>query len=165
MDQERNAYRPLAECGATIFITLGQLKKLNPMYKFSLLQFIDLFKQSLKVENVKGDKLEFIKVKLISIVYNHIAIGLVKVHRLVFAVTLVKELFPEEIPDSMYDILLGNVAVDGKIGLPRWLDPTEKEKFQALQSGQHKVDFSDSKWEDWYRMPSCEDSVPGKGLS
>jgi len=81
-------YKPLSQCGAIIFITLGQLKKLSPMYRFSLLQFIQLFEQSLRVQNYKGEKLDYIKARLISIVYNNISVGLLKAHRLVFAIIM-----------------------------------------------------------------------------
>ena len=135
------------------------------MYRFSLLQFVQLFEQSLKVQNYKGEKLDFIKARLISIVYNNISIGLLKAHRLVFAIILSRAIFNEEVSDVLYDVLLGNVIVDSKQTVPKWLNPTEKESCQALLSGLIKLDLNNPKWEEWYRSPNCEENVPDKLLS
>ena len=70
------------------------------MYKYSLVEFIRLFHEALEGEYSPDNKLVQIYDSLVRIVFNHIALGLAKSHRLVFALSLVKELFPEEITDQ-----------------------------------------------------------------
>ncbi|GBG84147.1 hypothetical protein CBR_g38121 [Chara braunii] len=48
LDKQRNAYRPLAERGSTLYFLLLDLVVLNPMYRFSLSLFLRLFKRSLE---------------------------------------------------------------------------------------------------------------------
>jgi hypothetical protein len=84
--------------------------------------------------------------RLISIVYNNISIGLLKTHRLVFAIILSRVIFSDEVTDNLYDVLLGNVVVDGRITVPKWLNLTEKESYQALLSSEVKFDADNPKW-------------------
>jgi hypothetical protein len=84
--------------------------------------------------------------RLISIVYNNISIGLLKTHRLVFAIILSRVIFSDEVTDNLYDVLLGNVVVDGRITVPKWLNLTEKESYQALLSSKVKFDADNPKW-------------------
>lgn len=43
IDRERDLYKPLAEKGAEIYLLLGDLYKINNMYKFSLAYFVSIF--------------------------------------------------------------------------------------------------------------------------
>jgi hypothetical protein len=126
------------------------------MYRFSLAQFVQLFEQALHVESYKGDKLQYTQMHLISIVYDSISVGLLKSHRLGFAITLAKALFPERVPDSGYNVLLGNALAEQK-PTPRWVPAGDKPKFQTLMSNNviGPVNFDDGRWEDWYKSANC----------
>jgi hypothetical protein len=43
LDLSRDIYRPLSKKGALLFLKIGQLNKINNMYRFSLGYFIKLF--------------------------------------------------------------------------------------------------------------------------
>ena len=43
LDSERNAFRPIARKGSKLFFTLLDLLRINPMYKYSLPMFLELF--------------------------------------------------------------------------------------------------------------------------
>ena len=48
LDKEREVYRELAIKGATTFIIIKDLQKINNMYRFSLSYFVKLFVQALQ---------------------------------------------------------------------------------------------------------------------
>jgi hypothetical protein len=61
------------------------------MYKYNLSQFINLFQESLdRGKNSSSNQIEIIKDSLIQIVFNNISVGLVKSHRLLLGLILVK---------------------------------------------------------------------------
>ena len=90
---------PVSEVGAKLYIALSILKKLNPMYKYNLSQFISMFEESLK-NGGKGsdDQISNIRKTLIKIVYDNISVGLLKVHRLLLGVIIIKEIMEEVMP-------------------------------------------------------------------
>lgn len=77
--------------GAKLYISLGVLKKLNPMYKYNLSQFIGMFEQSLVAgEKGSNNQIDDIQRSLIKIVYDNISIGLLKSHRLLLGLVIIK---------------------------------------------------------------------------
>lgn len=82
---------PISEIGAKIYISLSVLRKLNPMYKYNLSQFIGLFEESLKAGEGSSSQIEDIKHALIKIVYDNISIGLLKEHRMLLGLVIIKE--------------------------------------------------------------------------
>lgn len=55
LDKQRNLYKPLAEKGAEIYLLLGDLFKINNMYKFSLSYFVSIFIKCLEVKEGEGN--------------------------------------------------------------------------------------------------------------
>lgn len=45
LDQERDAYRPIANSGSSLYFLIQDLQKVNHMYQFSLTSFLPLFKK------------------------------------------------------------------------------------------------------------------------
>ena len=52
LDQERNAYLPLAQSGSDLFFVISDLCKINNMYRFSLAAFLRLFQRALHGKQV-----------------------------------------------------------------------------------------------------------------
>ena len=50
LDRQREAYRGLAHKGSKLFIVIGDLQKINNMYRFSLALYIKLFKKCLEFQ-------------------------------------------------------------------------------------------------------------------
>ena len=71
------------------------------MYKYNLSQFISMFEESLKAGD-KGseDQIDNIRHALIKIVYDNISVGLLKVHRLLLGVIIIKEIMEEVMPEE-----------------------------------------------------------------
>ena len=47
VELSRDAYRPVAKCGAILFFVLSELPAVNPMYEYSLNAFLEVFNMSL----------------------------------------------------------------------------------------------------------------------
>ncbi|XP_038829578.1 cytoplasmic dynein 2 heavy chain 1-like [Salvelinus namaycush] len=48
LDQERDAYLPLAESASKIYFVITDLSRINNMYRFSLASFLRLFQRALQ---------------------------------------------------------------------------------------------------------------------
>jgi hypothetical protein len=91
-----------------MYLALGILNKLSNMYRYSLSQFIVLFNEALDSSN----DIEKVKQSLIEIVFNNVAIGLMKSHRLLLALIFAKEINENIFNKEEFDFLLGNVITD-----------------------------------------------------
>jgi len=59
--QERDAYLLLAEKGSQLFFVIGDLCKINNMYRFSLASFLSLFQRALHNKQVSAHPLSFLR--------------------------------------------------------------------------------------------------------
>ena len=53
MNQEIDVYRPYAEFGSRLYFAIVTVAKLNPLYQFSLSNFINIFEKTLKDRTVR----------------------------------------------------------------------------------------------------------------
>lgn len=53
LTQERKEFRHLAEGGSRVFFALKDLRKINPIYQFSLNSFLGLFRRALATSQVR----------------------------------------------------------------------------------------------------------------
>ncbi|KAI6079846.1 Cytoplasmic dynein 2 heavy chain 1 [Aix galericulata] len=61
LDQERDAYLPLAESASKMYFIISDLSKINNMYRFSLAAFLRLFQRALQSEQDSSNTEERIK--------------------------------------------------------------------------------------------------------
>ncbi len=86
LDEKREVFKPISDLGSKMYLALGILNKLSNMYRYSLSQFIVLFNEALDSSN----DIEKVKQALIDIVFNNVAIGLMKTHRILLALIFAK---------------------------------------------------------------------------
>ena len=46
LDEQRDVFRPIAQTGSKLFFTLLDLRRINPMYQYSLPMFLELFRKA-----------------------------------------------------------------------------------------------------------------------
>ena len=112
LDQQRNAYRPLAQKAASLFININDLQKINSMYRFSLHQYQKLFERSLEVNtNIEhlAQKLEVCLHQLFENVINDMGTGLFKEDKLLFALHMLRAVNPELVPKKEYEFFLSSL--------------------------------------------------------
>ncbi len=142
LEGQREAYRPVAQTGASLYFLITQLSAVNSMYQFALPGFMDIFKANhreyLKLRGL-NDVIEEGKVpqdrppqspdeaakvgmavstSLVQRVYAYVAQGLLKADRPTFAAHAVHALKPNVVPSHEWDVLLGrsNVAAAAVAG-------------------------------------------------
>jgi dynein heavy chain 2, cytosolic len=178
IDNKRNIYKPLSQLATVIYILLQDLYKVNPMYQFSLQNFIQIFKKTIK-ENQQGEfrsieqKLNLFKNKLIETSYLYYSRSIFKSDHLVFGLFYIKSIFStteheENINNDEskleWDFLLGAISPisNDNIKTPNWLSEERKEIYSIYASTFPRIfnqlKIAESKhWEEWYGLPNPEE--------
>uniref|UniRef100_H2ZEZ6 Cytoplasmic dynein 2 heavy chain 1 n=1 Tax=Ciona savignyi TaxID=51511 RepID=H2ZEZ6_CIOSA len=173
LDQERNAYLPLAECGSTLYFVISDLSKINNMYRFSLTAFLRLFQKSLLVQtefSSTEDRIKSLSSHVQWLVYEHVAQSLFKADRLMFALHLAKGTKPEFFKDQEWEYFLGLIMVDAAEGrkrenIPVWIETERHRAVSMLRSSfptlysSLKLDDSGA-WMTFARSSQCEHDIP-----
>lgn len=77
--------------------------------------------------------------------------GLIKSHRLLLGLILVKEIYENSITEEEFNVLVGNVVTTENVQLPTWMEEKDKEKYKIFQSVVHsKENFNSPAWKEWY---------------
>nr|CAB3240329.1 cytoplasmic dynein 2 heavy chain 1-like [Phallusia mammillata] len=179
LDQERDAYLPLAESGSTIYFVISDLSKINNMYRFSLASFLRLFQKSLEVKTEFSNteaRIKSLSSHMLWLVYAQVAQSLFKADRLMFALHLARGTRPDIFKDKEWEYFLGMIVSDAVLdkgeakkhsreNLPLWIESerhravsslrtTFPSLFQAL-----KLDDSGA-WVTFSRSSQCEQELP-----
>ena len=187
LDQERDAYLPLAEHGSAMYFVICDLAKINNMYRFSLASFLLLFKRALesyKDSSASGEeRLNLLKKSVQALVYEYICRSLFKADRLMFAMHLVHGVYPKMFDKQEWEYFCGTIVTgllqrqdsvqDAAAGLPSWVSKERaasvvsfKNTFPTLMSS---LDFKNSQlWSGFGKSSKCEQEFPsslGKKIS
>ncbi|XP_075905861.1 cytoplasmic dynein 2 heavy chain 1 [Nelusetta ayraudi] len=113
LDQERDAYLPLAESASKMYFVITDLSKINNMYRFSLASFLRLFQRALQskkeVENTEA-RITALESVLKNMVYEYVCRSLFKADQLMFAVHFVRGMRPQLFQDNEWDVFTGAVV-------------------------------------------------------
>ncbi|XP_034460809.1 cytoplasmic dynein 2 heavy chain 1 isoform X1 [Hippoglossus hippoglossus] len=170
LDQERDAYLPLAESASKMYFVITDLSKINNMYRFSLASFLRLFQRALQakteVENTEA-RIAALESSLKNMVYEYVCRSLFKADQLMFAMHFVKGMHPELFQENEWDIFTGSIVGEmfKKEELPSWIDLERhgavaifKATFPALYQS---LCLSDSDlWMSFSQSSQCEQEIP-----
>jgi dynein heavy chain len=118
VNNSRNAYRPVAKCGAVLFFVITELSTINPMYEYSLSAFLEVFNSSLKKSKpdpVLSKRLVKIIDTLKYSVYNYTCTGLFEKHKLMFSFQMTIKLMEadDKIDQNELNFFLkGDISLD-----------------------------------------------------
>ncbi|XP_074620352.1 cytoplasmic dynein 2 heavy chain 1-like [Acropora palmata] len=179
LDQERDAFLPLAESGSTLFFVISDLAKLNNMYRFSLSAFLRLFQRSLEAKQESStteQRIKALKSSLQSLVYEYVCRSLFKSDRLMFAIHLVHGMHPQMFEAKEWEYFNGLLVSESvfkrqesmknlRDTLPSWIDSD-----RAAAVGSFKNTFpnlyktlqleSADLWMPFQRSSQCEQDIP-----
>jgi dynein heavy chain 2 len=178
LDQERDAYLPVAETASRMFFVITDLAKLNTMYRFSLASFLRLFHRALDVKQEAGTadfRIKMLATTLQTIVYEYVCRSLFKEDRLAFALHFIHGMRPELFNDQEWEMATGQIVVDIfrrqesikslKESLPSWIDSESavsvsdlKRTFRNLYQSLC-LDNSDL-WLTFSQSSQCEQNIP-----
>uniref|UniRef100_A0A668AN20 Dynein heavy chain ATP-binding dynein motor region domain-containing protein n=1 Tax=Myripristis murdjan TaxID=586833 RepID=A0A668AN20_9TELE len=178
LDQERDAYLPLAESASKMYFVITDLSKINNMYRFSLAAFLRLFQRALQAkkeaENTEA-RIAALEANLKNMVYDYVCRSLFKADQLMFAMHFVKGMHPELFQQNEWDVFSGftvgemfkkEVSVCVCVcEFPSWIDQERhgalaifKATFPALYQS---LCLSDSElWLSFSQSSHCEQEIP-----
>nr|XP_046169714.1 cytoplasmic dynein 2 heavy chain 1-like [Oncorhynchus gorbuscha] len=178
LDQERDAYLPLAESASKIYFVITDLSRINNMYRFSLASFLRLFQralQSKKDAETTEARIAALEASLKSMVYEYVCRSLFKADQLMFAMHFVRGMHPDLFQENEWDAFTGLVVGDMvrkadtqkslQEQIPSWIDQERlgavamfKSTFPGLYQS---LCLSDSDlWLSFSRSSNCEQEVP-----
>uniref|UniRef100_A0A7N9ATV1 Cytoplasmic dynein 2 heavy chain 1 n=1 Tax=Mastacembelus armatus TaxID=205130 RepID=A0A7N9ATV1_9TELE len=172
LDQERDAYLPLAETASKMYFVITDLSKINNMYRFSLASFLRLFQRALQAkketENTEA-RILALEASLKNMVYEYVCRSLFKADQLMFAMHFVKGMYPELFQENEWDVFTGSIV--GEVfkkevrEFPSWIDQERhgavaifKATFPAVYQS---LCLSDSDlWLSFSQSSQCEQEIP-----
>ncbi|XP_044933442.1 cytoplasmic dynein 2 heavy chain 1 isoform X4 [Mustela putorius furo] len=178
LDQERDAYLPLADSASKMYFIISDLSKINNMYRFSLAAFLRLFQRALRnkqeSENTE-QRIQSLISSLKHMVYEYICRCLFKADQLMFALHFVRGMHPELFQENEWDTFTGVVVGDMlrkadsqqriRDQLPSWIDQERSWAVAtlkiALPSLYQTLCFDDvGLWRTYYHNSVCEQEFP-----
>lgn len=171
LDGQRDAYRPIAERGASAYFLLKDLRTLNHMYQFSLALFLRHFNQALAnapaCESVDA-RIAALGAELVTILFGYVSRSVFKADRLTFGMHVARVLSPHLFGANAWEAFLGLVAADAAGGGPQrpaWLREEQAGAFAALAAAQpglvHGLNLADTAtWVRWATLPDPEAHFP-----
>ncbi|XP_058542508.1 cytoplasmic dynein 2 heavy chain 1 isoform X7 [Neofelis nebulosa] len=185
LDQERDAYLPLAESASKMFFIISDLAKINNMYRFSLAAFLRLFQRALHNKQFSNcnlqdsesteRRIQSLISSLKHMVYEYICRCLFKADQLMFALHFVRGMHPELFQENEWDTFTGVVVGDMlrkadsqqriREQLPSWIDQERSWAVAtlkiALPSLYQTLCFEDEAlWRTYYHTSMCEQEFP-----
>ncbi|KAF7666054.1 hypothetical protein LDENG_00118150 [Lucifuga dentata] len=170
LDQERDAYLPLAESASKMYFVITDLSKINNMYRFSLAAFLRLFQRALLSKKEAGNteaRIAALEASLKNMVYEYVCRSLFKADQLMFAMHFVKGMYPELLQENEWDVFTGFIVGEmfKKEEFPSWIDQERhgtlaifKTTFPALYQS---LCLSDSDlWLSFSQSSRCEQEIP-----
>ncbi|XP_041850617.1 cytoplasmic dynein 2 heavy chain 1 [Melanotaenia boesemani] len=170
LDQERDAYLPLAESASKMYFVITDLSKINNMYRFSLASFLRLFQRALQAkkeeENTEA-RIAALEANLKNMVYEYVCRSLFKADQLMFAMYFVKGMYHHLIQENEWDVFTGSIVGDmfKKEEFLSWIDQERhgavvilKVTFPALYQ---TLCLSNSDlWLSFLQSSQCEQEIP-----
>ncbi|MBN3304013.1 DYHC2 protein, partial [Amia calva] len=178
LDQERDAYLPLAESASKMYFIITDLSKINNMYRFSLAAFLRLFQRALqsKKDSENTDvRIMSLAASLKSMIYEYVCRSLFKADQLMFALHFVRGMHPELFQENEWDAFTGLIVGDMirktdthkslREQIPSWIDQDRtgavalfKNTFPSLHQ-MLCLDDADL-WLTFSRSSTCEQDFP-----
>ncbi|CAH2225380.1 cytoplasmic dynein 2 heavy chain 1 [Pelobates cultripes] len=179
LDQERNAYLPLAESASKMYFIICDLSKINNMYRFSLAAFLRLFQRTLLSKQESGNTEVRIKSLISSlkhVVYEYVCRSLFKADQLMFALHFVRGMHPGIFQENEWDAFTGVTIGDVfkkadsqktlRDQIPSWIEQERvwaiallKASLPALYQSLHLDDLN--LWSKFSQSSACEQEFPG----
>ncbi|MFT7803200.1 cytoplasmic dynein 2 heavy chain 1 [Arapaima gigas] len=135
LDQERDAYLPLAESASKMYFVITDLSKINNMYRFSLAAFLRIFQRALQSKEESRNteaRISLLAGRLKSTVYEYVCRSLFKCDQLMFALHFVRGMHPELFQENEWDAFTGLIVGDmvkkgdsqkaSREQIPSWID-------------------------------------------
>ena len=138
LDEQRNAYRPIAAQGSKLYFLMRDLRALNHMYQFSLNSFILLFKKALNESTPSSAlerRIEMLSAALLRLVFGQVSRSIFNSDRLTFGMHFTRHLAAEDADETHWNYYFGLEAADGSGGrgsVPSWVPENAAQAYINL---------------------------------
>lgn len=171
LDQEGNAYLPLADYASKLYFALTDLSNINNMYQYSLSSFLSLYVKTLKTVPAgnMNVRMENLKKTLQATVYGYISNSLFKSDRLMFALHLLHQMNPEMFLKNEWEhfsgMLIDYASSENSISIPDWIEEDRKNDVSKLMKGLPELgnllQLEDGNmWGSFMKSEECEKELP-----
>ncbi|CAG6004611.1 unnamed protein product [Menidia menidia] len=170
LDQERDAYLPLAESASKMYFVITDMSKINNMYRFSLASFLRIFQRALQAKKEEDNteaRIAALQANLKNMVYEYVCRSLFKADQLMFSMHFVKGMYSELFQENEWEVFIGSIVGEmfKKEEFPAWVDQERhgalailKSTFPALYQ---TLCLSDSDlWLSFLQSSQCEQEIP-----
>ena len=173
IEHKRNIYKDLSKKATTIYMLLQDLFKINPMYRFDLENFTELFKNTIKSQNTKSfsDMQEKITTYINSLIkssFIYYSRSLFKSDLLVFGLYYIKTIFDDgtDVYNQKWNFLLGmlDTSSSSSDNAPEFLPEERKIFYNTLEKYFPELSRIISQNERWFNSQTPEnefDSLKG----
>lgn len=172
IDGARNVYRPCATRASVLFFVLLDLSRIDPMYQFSLVAYMQLFLQSI----LRSSRSPHIDKRIAMLndyhtysFYMNTCRGLFERHKLLFSFHMCMRLLlaADSFVVAEYDFLVrGGIVLDRSKQMenpsPNWItdehwdNVTELDKVSGFHGIAEHFCENHKKWFEWYKSPEPE---------
>nr|DBA32514.1 TPA: hypothetical protein GDO54_000298 [Pyxicephalus adspersus] len=178
LDQERNAYLPLADSASKMYFIICDLSKINNMYRFSLAAFLRLFQRTLLSKQEQGStelRIKSLIGSLKHMVYEYVCRSLFKADQLMFALHFVRGMHPELFQENEWDVFTGVIIGDMfkksdsqkslRDQIPAWIEQERAWAVALLKASlpalYQSLSLEDSNlWSHFSKSSVCEQEFP-----
>ena len=169
LDGQRDVFRPIAKTGSLLFFTLLDLRRVNPMYKYSLPMFLELFRKTLAARQLghaaPAERTRLLSPLLQQLVFGSVSRSLFKQDRLTYAMHLLHLLHPQLFGEGEWALFTGQVLVASGGGppLPSWAHAERAPAFAAFAQALPQLaslPFADPQWARWATSDRAEVDFP-----
>lgn len=185
IDQAREGYRSVAVRSALCFFVVSDLGRVDPMYQFSLKNYVDLFKKSIQDSKKKGmddegqdllDRIQTLNDYHTEAVYKYVQRGLFEKHKLLFTFQLaVRKINSDAEPLDLAEwefFLRGGLVLDRKLRAPipeavrdfmseeAWDNITELDKLPTFRNLAASFETEGRAWRQYFYSEAPEKIVP-----
>ncbi|CAI4230143.1 unnamed protein product [Auanema sp. JU1783] len=171
LQQEREAYLPLAEFASSLYFAFSELHLHNKMYDFNVNTITNLFVKTIRTAtDSSSTRLDSLRRALQLRVFYYISRALFKTDRLMFAfnfvVSTMSKLFQKNEMDFFIGMLMdGDREPDGSIKSLTWIDESRHAMLSKLQAQLptlfNTLQLHDQgTWSEFSRTVECETAVP-----
>mmetsp|Transcript_9476 Transcript_9476/g.27062 ORF Transcript_9476/g.27062 Transcript_9476/m.27062 type:complete len:1740 (-) Transcript_9476:175-5394(-) len=174
LDQQRNAYAPIAQRGSTMYFLVRNLTSINHMYQISLAVFLEIFGRALKAEDHStdiGSRLAVLNAALLRLVYGYVSRYLFNADRLTLGMHMAHHLAPDQFQGEEWDLFVGKlVANEAAVAQaqhqkPAWVPEESTPAYAQLatafpaMAGQCELDNAQL-WGPWLSSAVAEKELP-----
>ncbi|CAJ0943966.1 unnamed protein product, partial [Mesorhabditis belari] len=171
LQQQREGYLPVSEFASSLFFGFSNLHIINHMYNYNVNTILRLFEGTVrKCKDKSSSRLDALRRELQITVFHHVARGLFKADRLLFALQFIHHTQPKLFQPNEWELFSGTLLIEAReAGYSNdsitWIDEEQRTAVARLQTSlpslYNTLKLSDvGTWAEFARTADAETAIP-----